>query len=420
MQRFNMKLKTHGIRIEKFINMSYTTNNTSLFCVLVILSLLSCNRSKTMTKEQIENNIFSEAEKNSEYEKKLTLEKVGTKSFRIDNSTNYVTHYLDIYKSGNDRFITYQNRDTNCIQFYSFKSEKLEKKICFPEEGSNGITKLSGFKVISLDSIFVVSSVSKAMYLVNEKGEIKNKYDLLQGDESNNTSTAMIQTKTSSLVIENDIIYLPGHPDRTPYDEGHPFVAVNLKTKDYEYVGSYTDYYRHHDDGFWNTIVLNYSHTYNNKDGFLITSFLGDPYIYKGDPRNTLKEKFLARSERFSGSLPSNQRNPNSKEFYVSTNHYGFILYDEYRNVYYRMANHALELYREDGTPNNLEDKPISIIILDESLTKVGEVFLPDNKYYFRTMFVEKEGLYISTANYSNKDLKEDYIEFDIFTTKGL
>lgn len=85
----------------------------------------------------------------------MTLKVKDTKSFAIDQSTNYQTLFLNVYHDEKDekRYLTYQNRDKNCIQFYGFDSEVLEKKICFPRQGPNSVRKLAGYKVVNLDSI---------------------------------------------------------------------------------------------------------------------------------------------------------------------------------------------------------------------------------------------------------------------------
>jgi hypothetical protein len=95
-------------------------------------------------------------------------------------------------------------------------------------------------------------------------------------------------------------------------------------------------------------------------------------------------------------------------------------LYDQYRNVYYRFAFLAIDLLNENNERNTIEDKIISVIILNEKFEKIGETLLPPNKYYFHTMFVEKEGLYISATNYKNSDLKEDRLAYGLFTLKGI
>jgi len=365
----------------------------------------------------------SENEESHVFADIMTLKVKTTKKFAIDQSTSYQTLFLNVYYDNKEkkRYLTYQDGEGNCIQFYGFDSEVLERKICFSKQGPNSVRKLTGYKVINFDSIYVIDKSSKTLALFNGQGVKKENYRLLLGSETNQTSTAWAFSPTSFLLIENDSIYLPAHPNRSPYYLGSPFVAVDLKSGNYEYIGKYTDYYSDPNDE-WNENIFGgfFSHSYNSKTKNMIFSFQGDPYIYTGHPRNPLRQKFLARSEKFYGAKPPANKALSSAEHFLSIDSYVYILYDSYRDLYYRVASHSTDLLKTDLTKNKSEDKIMSIIILDASFEKVGEVYLPPNRYFFRTMFVEKEGLYISTAHYANPNLKEDYIEFDVFEPQTL
>ena len=72
------------------------------------------------------------------------------------------------------------------------------------------------------------------------------------------------------------------------------------------------------------------------------------------------------------------------------------IIYDKYRNVYYRFFYPGIEI---DKTDDNLASKAnhfekMSILILDEKLNKIGETFF-DNKLRFYSNFITKEGLFV-------------------------
>ena len=96
---------------------------------------------------------------------------------------------------------------------------------------------------------------------------------------------------------------------------------------------------------------------------------------------------------------------------------YGNIIYDKYRNVYYRvaypekdydMAENFVELWQSGRGL-------FSIMILDENLNVIGETLLPENKYRSDLMLVLENGLYISTSHYKNSDFNEDLLAFQRF-----
>ena len=77
---------------------------------------------------------------------------------------------------------------------------------------------------------------------------------------------------------------------------------------------------------------------------------------------------------------------------------YGDLIYDRYRNVYYRFA------YLETELDNNISwrGKAVygraksSVIILDAQFNIIGETLLAENLYNTFAYFISKEGLYIS------------------------
>ena len=64
------------------------------------------------------------------------------------------------------------------------------------------------------------------------------------------------------------------------------------------------------------------------------------------------------------------------------------------------------------------DDKLFSVLILDEKFNKIGETFLPPNKYYANDIFVSKKGLCISTAHPKKKSTDENYLSYHCFQVK--
>ena len=99
---------------------------------------------------------------------------------------------------------------------------------------------------------------------------------------------------------------------------------------------------------------------------------------------------------------------------------YGNLLYDKYRNVYYRVA------FPQTDVPHDLKDreymdllvygrKTFSILVLDKNLDIIGETQFPDYTYNPMMMFVHKDGLYISASHPFNEDYSDDWLYFQCF-----
>lgn len=99
---------------------------------------------------------------------------------------------------------------------------------------------------------------------------------------------------------------------------------------------------------------------------------------------------------------------------------YNNLLYDPYREVYYRIAYPPSTL--DKGVrPMELVQfgrKNFSIIILDKDFRILGETLFPDNTYNPTIMLVRPEGLYISDSHYLNPQFNDDILSFRKFELK--
>ncbi|MEO4862459.1 DUF4221 family protein, partial [Bacteroides uniformis] len=102
---------------------------------------------------------------------------------------------------------------------------------------------------------------------------------------------------------------------------------------------------------------------------------------------------------------------------------YGKILYDKYRNVYYRFVYPPCEI--DDYTGDYVEllrsgRKNFSIMILDENLNILGETFFPAYIYNSNLSFILEDGLYISLNHIKNPEYSDDILRFQKLELKGL
>src|SRR5690606_35821918 len=77
----------------------------------------------------------------------------------------------------------------------------------------------------------------------------------------------------------------------------------------------------------------------------------------------------------------------------ITNDWFGKVLYDKYRNLYYRFIS-AKKPLEEDGKFTSLSDKVIYLAVYDEHFNLLDEINLGSEKLWFYS-FVLKEGLYI-------------------------
>ena len=96
---------------------------------------------------------------------------------------------------------------------------------------------------------------------------------------------------------------------------------------------------------------------------------------------------------------------------------YGNLMYDKYRNVYYRFAEMPCELAKDETHYDTHAPKAreFSVIILNDKFDIIGETKFPGNKYFYRMSFVGKDGLYISENNLANPEFDENKLVFSCF-----
>lgn len=161
--------------------------------------------------------------------------------------------------------------------------------------------------------------------------------------------------------------------------------------------------------------IFDYSREFDGKN--FIFSFNVSDYIYVTDD-NISFEKYLCKSE-YLKSEPINYYNPDpyiAKKQNVENASYGSVLYDKYRNVYYRFVYPQCELSKQDDLSEAFKTrKQFSIIILNSKFQIIGESLFPENIYMPRMFFIKEDGLYISNNNFNNPEFNENALKFQRF-----
>lgn len=105
-----------------------------------------------------------------------------------------------------------------------------------------------------------------------------------------------------------------------------------------------------------------------------------------------------------------------TKRFLVTSPHYGAIVWDPFRELYYRQAFHRCSYREPDGkTVKGPGDQPWSLIVLNEDLEKLGEMKMDSESYDPGPIFISEKGLLLP----KKEDEKEERLFFDVFLPKG-
>lgn len=166
------------------------------------------------------------------------------------------------------------------------------------------------------------------------------------------------------------------------------------------------------------------------KNDSLIISFSTDPYILILNRSTNQISRIVSKSSfQKSGMEPLDKKyiqdiNKRVEHLAVSPL-YMKMIYDKYRNVYYRFFLREQKLKNNDGTYNQFGDKELVIMVLDNRFNLMTEINLGKG-YLWHYSFVGKDGLYIlkdkrvGTTNISDYDMQKFNLILSALLTTNL
>jgi hypothetical protein len=336
----------------------------------------------------------------------------------IDDSTSFESNYYQVIESGGVELLAVESKHKNSIQFYSLESKNLVKELKFQREGLTPIKQIHGFSCINSDSILVFDKWLSNGILVDSKGSLldhivwKSEGKSFNHASMNRLPNVILKDKTyifefPNINLDNEELFSGDVKFEYVYD---------IKTKKGEYLKfSWPEIYKGNFWGFYHT----FPSRVKGRDDFLVYSFGIDHNLQVLLPNGTVNEH-EARSDYFD-SIDPIRKNEDETEAFLKRGIYAMVIYDKYRNVYYRIAGLETDHILPSGKPKADIHKPYSIIILDQKFHKIGETVLePVEQFLIKDWFVCKEGLCISNANPLNKEIDEGKMTFHVLTLEKI
>ena len=375
----------------------------TLLAVISLFCLLSCVDKKVQTKESY-NLVASD--------KQL--------SFALDpNTKTFILALFPFTDETGKEYLTFQNQDQNEILFYDMNSRKLEFKVKPAYEGPNGVGQVLGYYVHTIDSIFLTISGTNEIVLVNRNAEIKDKINYERAEDGTLlTDFCSISSVYQPIIMIDKEMYIMSGCNR--WLEKDPVAAViNLEDKTIHALPYYYPSFPGADNKAKRAgIEEHLSRCFDGKH--FVYSFYFDETIYiASQDHDSIKEVKVKSKYIDKVRLLDDYGNLTITDACENPN-YGNLLFDKYRNVYYRIAYPETEIEKEVKGMELLQygRKNFSIIILDKNFNIIGETLFPDYTYNSTVMFVREDGLYISDSHYLNPDYSDDVLSFKCFTLK--
>ncbi|MDR2120529.1 MAG: DUF4221 domain-containing protein [Tannerella sp.] len=343
-----------------------------------------------------------------------------TLSFPLDKNTKSSVFSLFPYTDVNGKeYLTFQNPGHEEILFYDMESCLPEFKIRLEREGSNGTGRVGGYHVHNMDSIFLTALGAPIIYIVDSGARVKDKfrYDKATDGTTLGDFPASSSVYKPMVVIGNRLFIFP-RPNR--HQDVNPLCcAVDLADKSVYGLEVQFPKFPFVRETFKAAGAETEFSSCFNGDGFAY-SFYYDEDILVADAAHSTSRRIKAKSRYISRVGYPNDKASTPREICENAD-YGNMIYDRYREVYYRIAYPRTEVDNDVSLWELIQNgrKTFSIVILNKDFEVIGETRFPDYTYNSMVWFVRADGLYLSASHFMNPDYSDDWFVFHRFDLVG-
>ena len=387
----------------------------NLMIVAFFFALLSC-QSKSGSMEPVYNTELKEI-------KKITLP--------VDENTYYLSKSIFHFEDEGKEFLSFGNQSTRQyateIIIYDLDLQNIHKRFPLLREGPNAIPAAYGAVPFGNPNVFFYfqGNISRVT-LSDGEGQVIRRYPVLPTDGKPVYFTDGFSYAYYPSFMIDSVIYFGQRGDKSSIrrDEWKTFsMFASMSLRDGKVSRSSLCFPSIFDMDVKDiTTGHEFVYDYNYKDNRLVCSFLVfDSLMVTDDMRNVRwydgKSRYLDRmrpilkegSDGFIGIKEA-----------VEAASYSHIMYDKYRDIYYRFAEMPCELGPNEYVYNDAKAREFSVIIFDKDFRIIGETKFPGNKYFYKMSFIGRDGLYISENNEANPEFDENKLVFACFGLQEL
>lgn len=345
------------------------------------------------------------------------LEATGTiKSFSLDSDVRYNAFYL--YSFSDDKgkeYLSFLNYRTNQILFYDLNTSEFLFKLNLDSEGPNGIVQPTGYYIKDFDNIYVSSYAYSGLIKVDTTGCIVQKIPYGTTSEGYKVLPSYAPSSHPYIppVIIGKEIYITQNAVARFHSIAETPLSVVIDTVQKSNKGLPLTYsiltkkeLQANDTRF--------SRVFNGKD--FVYSFYVDEDIIVTPTNHSELRTVNVKSKYIDSPAEVQENSEKGPKLNLELARYGDLIYDPYREVYYRFA------YPKTTLDDKIRwwgkavygRKIFSVIILNKEFEIIGETLFPEAIYNSYVFFVHKDGLYISRDYQMLYGDSEDYMTFEL------
>jgi len=379
--------------------------------LLVLLFLCSCSFPKQGNSVE-----YSMELKES---KKITLP--------IDEKTYFLSKSIFQFEEDGNEYLHFENSQKGLYEIITFDLEKqdVHKRIPIEMEGPNGIPAMLGSKPYPDSKNYLIfQNTAFRITQMDGDGRVVRNYQLKSPGRFVRAILATFCYFPS--FVRDSVLYFDqrvASKRKRDLDHCPLFASLDLKTGD---LGWAPLHFPTTFDGDYSHIQSGdgFAYDYNYKDNRLVCSFIESDSLMVTDDLSNVK--WYNAKSRYLNSMTPHINRPTEDVHdiirYEESPKYWHVMYDKYRDVYYRFAEMPCELAANEDPYDEFTPKgrEFSVIIFDKDFNIIGETKFPGNKYFYKMSFVGRDGLYISENNLANPEFDENKLVFACFKLEDI
>ena len=362
--------------------------------------------------------LFFACENNKE-KGSLKLKVVEEITFETDSLVPINPGHIQFLETDSGSQIFLYNYFKKIYQFYSYPDGKLLKEVPLYLEGPNSVKPFSGGILTAEDSIWLVNYAPQKIVLINLEGEVQLRRPI--HNELFPISAIGVSSETPLYQIGNKVygaqpLFMKYHDMDKADIQKHQLVYSYDILEDT--VQWYDVFYR---EDYWDKGKKGSGYSWAKRADKIYIAALHDHEIQVFDTKSgkVIKRKKV-KSETVNNFHYVNKMAPNPRaglEGRIKYDQYGALIYDPFRDVFYRLTTPAVE-YDPDASDEDLNrlnyHRPYnSIMVLDKELNVLAEhTFDAFEVYVGSNFFVREDGLYLSRNNLFHADYDEGVFRY--------
>ncbi|GAB2992977.1 DUF4221 domain-containing protein [Cyclobacterium sediminis] len=354
-----------------------------------------------------------------EAENKL-LEIIKVKEIKIKPEVLTIPNppYAHLIESDSGQYLFYLNPTSMSLQFMNMEDGKVANEIVLEYDGPNSMSRRSGIAGLEDDKVWTTFRPHAIAYF-NYKAEIQFKKDIPSGEVD---ITYVGSSFQKGLHQYGDKVFGMQPLFMNHHGMGKEDIQKHSLVYSYDMVSDQTIWYEvYYAKDYWDNGKKLSEFSWARRGDKLYISPWYDHEIQVFDmQQEKVTEKVEANSDHINSFYYVNEIPGTHEEGLLNilnNDLYGIILYDKYRDCFYRFFYPGYtddEEYAIDKLWMLRNSRPFTgVMVLDKDLNILGEhIFDKFQIHANSNVFVGEEGLYLSLNNKNSPDYDEDHLRY--------